>query len=73
MLYGKLAVLEMILKRVELTPKRRIFTRWKDMWKGFEGKRKGGIMMMMIVMMMVVMMPVILMSSRLLPDVEEEV
>ena len=60
MLYGKLAVLEMILKRVELTPKRRIFTRWKDMWKGFEGKRKGE-----IIMMMVVMMPMILMSSRL--------
>ena len=68
MLYGKLAVLEMILKRVELTPKRRIITRWKDMWKGFEVKRKGE-----IIMMMVVMMPVILMSSRLLPDVEEEV
>ena len=51
-----------------MTPKRRIITRWKDMWKGFEVKRKGE-----IIMMMVVMMPVILMSSRLLPDVEEEV
>ena len=36
------------------------------MWKGFEGERKGK-----IIMMMIVMMPMISMSSRLLPDVEE--
>ena len=34
------------------------------MWKGFEGERKGEIIMMM---------PMISMSSRLLPVVEEEV
>ena len=29
------------LKRVELTPKRGTITRWKDMWKGFEGEEEG--------------------------------